>query len=130
MPIRDDGFDDDIEALTAEIEEDVQKIALAWLQAIMSGTPVDKGFHRNEWHLDFGSVNARIEGSPEQPGNTGARLRIAAQFLEGWTVDRGSIFIHNSGPAIEFLDEGSSQQAPQGILDPATAAIRGRFGLS
>ena len=128
MPIRAEGSDDDIEALIDEVETENRKIAFAWLQAIMSGTPIDKGFHRNNWQMDFGSVNPRVEGSPTNvPQGVEA---AAAQFLESWTIDSGSIFIHNSGPAIGFLDEGSSQQAPQGILDPATAAIRGRFGLS
>ena len=144
MPIRDDGFDDDIEALIDEVETETRKIAFDWLQAIMSGTPVDTGFHRNNWQLDFGAVNARVDGSPPPSerqgatitklppldGNSNARLRVAAQFLESWEIDRGSIFIHNSGPAIEFLDDGSSAQADQGILDPATAAVRAKFGLA
>ena len=129
MPITSSGSDDDIKLLIEEAEVNTREVALAWLQAIMSGTPIDKGFHRNNWHIDFGSVNARVEGSPTNvPQGTEA---AATQLLETWTIDSGSIFIHNSAPAIVFLDEGSSKdQAPQGILDPATAAIRGRFGLS
>jgi hypothetical protein len=143
MPIRADGFDDDIEALILEVETETRKIAFAWLQALMIGTPVDTGFHRNNWHLDFGSVNARVEGSappsgrdqalaelPPLDGTSNGRLRAAAGFLETWTIQRGSIFIHNSGPAIEILDSGDgSAQASQGILDPATAAVRAEFGL-
>ncbi|MGI9498545.1 MAG: hypothetical protein ACR2P3_00780 [Geminicoccaceae bacterium] len=143
MPIKATGFDKDIEALTVEVEREVQEIAFAWLQAIMIGTPVDTGFHRNNWHLDFGSVNVRVEGSapasgrdqaltslPPLDGTSSGRLRAAASFLESWTIESGSIFIHNSGPAIEYLDDGSSAQADQGILDLATAAVRAEFGLS
>ena len=142
MPIRAEGFDEEIEKLTLEVETETKKIAFAWLQALMLGTPVDTGFHRNNWHLDFGSVNARVEGSPGPgsgqaltslpplDGTSSGRLRAAAAFLESWNVGRGSIFIHNSGPAIEILDSGEgSAQARQGILDPATAAVRAEFGL-
>lgn len=144
MPIRPKGFDDDIEALIVEVQTETRKIAFSWLQAIMIGTPVDTGFHRNNWHMDFGSVNARVEGSPPPSerqgatinalppldGDSNARLRAAARFLESWNIGQGSIFIHNSGPAIEFLDDGRSAQADQGILDPATAAVRAKFRLA
>lgn len=144
MPIRAEGFDDDLDELIIEVQTRNQEIALTWLQAIMIGTPVDTGFHRNNWQLDFGSVNARVEGSPppsEQAGqaltslppldgDSNARLRAAASFLESWNIDSGSIFIHNSAPAISRLDDGSSKQAPQGILDPATTAVRAKFGLA
>jgi hypothetical protein len=70
-----------------------------------------------------------LEELPPLDGTSNARLREGAAFLEKWTVDQGSIFIHNSGPAIEYLDDGSSAQADQGILDPATAAVRAKFGL-
>lgn len=144
MPIRVEGFDDDINELISEVETRNQEIALTWLQAIMIGTPVDTGFHRNNWQMDFGSVNVRVEGSPPPSerqgqlltslppldGDSNARLRAAASFLESWNIDSGSIFIHNSGPAITRLDAGSSKQAKQGILDPATAAVRAKFGLA
>ena len=142
MPIRAEGFDKDIEALIDEAETEVRKVAFAWLQALMLGTPVNFGFHRNNWHLDFNSANLRVEGSPGPPrekpleslpaldGTSTGRLRAAAAFLESWNITTGSIFIHNSGPAILILDSGEgSKQAPQGILDPATAAVRAEFGL-
>ena len=97
MPITPKGFDDDIEALIDEVETETRKIAFAWLQALMLGTPVDTGFHRNNWHLDFDAVNARVEGSPlpstraaaldDLPpldGTSNGRLRAAASFLESW----------------------------------------------
>ncbi len=143
MPITPKGFDDDIEALIEEVETETRKIAFAWLQALMLGTPVDTGFHRNNWHLDFDAVNARVEGTPGPSsgnprtslppldGANAGRLSAAASFLESWNIRRGSIFIHNSGPAIEILDSGEgSVQARQGILDPATAAVRAEFGLA
>ncbi|MGI9462396.1 MAG: hypothetical protein ACR2OM_00540, partial [Aestuariivirgaceae bacterium] len=90
---------------------------------------------------DIGSINFRFEGSsvgprpptreslPSLDGDSNARINAAAQFLKQWKIDSGDIFVHNSGPAIEFLDEGSSKQAKQGILDPAVAAVRAKFGL-
>jgi hypothetical protein len=143
MPIRAEGFDDDIDHLIEEVETRNREIALTWLQAIMSGTPVDTGFHRNNWQMDFGRVNARLEGEapsgerrgepltslPPLDGASSQRLRAAASLLESWGLGSGSIFIHNSGPAITRLDDGSSAQAKQGILDPATTAVRARFGL-
>ncbi len=142
MPLIPEGFDEDIENLKNEVAEDVRKIVFSWLQAAMIGTPVDTGFHRNNWQLDIGTLRPRVEGSSPQSTRTSAltnlppldgasngRLKAAASFLGTWKIDSGDIFLHNSGPAIVHLDAGRSKQAPQGILDPATAAVRAKFGL-
>jgi len=141
MPITADGFDEDIEALKAEAETHVQKGAFSLLQGAMTGTPVNFGQHRNNWHADIASINLRFEGNPQGPRpstreslppldrESVAHLNAAATLLESWTLESGDIFIHNSGPAIEFLEDGSSAQAPQGILQPAIAAVRAKFGF-
>lgn len=144
MPIRASGFDEEIERMVEEVQITTRRIGFAWYQAIISGTPVDTGQHRNNWHMDFGGVSARFDGStapsrrdkplsqlPPLDGTSNARLGAIAKQLETWKIDSGNIFIHNSGPAIFKLDSGEgSAQAKQGILDPATAAVRAEFGLS
>ena len=127
MPITPKDTDQSIKTLTEDVEGDVREIALAWYRAIKSGTPVDTGFHRENWFADSGAVRARVRGSPESVPQGGDA--VSARSIQSWRLGSGSIFIHNSAPAIVFLDEGSSAQAPQGILDPAFAAVRSRFGF-
>lgn len=119
MPIRVTNLDRDLRAFERELEEEVRPAIIALDQAIVSGTPVDTGRARANWFMDFGSAPDRITTSSAAP-NTGRG--------NAWTVGAGSIFIHNSVEYITYLDEGSSAQAPQGIVDPAFASVRGRFG--
>ena len=116
MVMRYVGKDDANRAVIEGLERDFRKVLVAFDQAVVSITPVDTGRARANWFMDFGSFTARQIGTLSVP-NTSRGNR--------WTVESGNVFYHNSVEYIIYLDEGSSQQAPQGILDPANAAIRG-----
>jgi len=111
------GIDQDIQQLEADIEADTRKIGLQLLQVLLVSTPVDTGYARGNWQVDFGTISPRVEGSRDAPPGvpTGGQIAI-------WQISAGPIIIHNSVEYIEFLDAGSSAQAPQGIIDPAIAA--------
>lgn len=119
MPIVPKNFDRDLKAFEAEFETDVRRVIVTLDQAIVSGTPVDTGRARANWFMDFGSVSDRLTSSLGAP-NTGRG--------NAWKSGDGNVFIHNSVDYIIYLDAGSSAQAPQGIVDPAIAAVRARFG--
>ena len=116
MPIRMRGKEEGLRQVSTEIEQDFRKILIAFDQAVVSGTPVDTGRARANWFMDFGAVRARTTGTLTAPDTSRAGR---------WNLADGNIYFHNSVEYIIYLDQGSSAQASQGILDPANAAIRG-----
>lgn len=128
MPITVRGLDQDIRRLTDELEREIRQIIVATDQAVVSGTPVDLGTLRANWLMDFGSVRARTTTSTAIPDTSRGNA---------WNFGDGNIFIHNSLDYAPVIDAGrgvrdgqlrGSEQAPQGIIDPAIAQIRARFG--
>lgn len=99
-----------------EIERDIRKLIVRADQAIVSRTPVDTGRARANWFLDFGGFSAKTTSGVGAPSTTRGAT---------WTITSGNVFIHNSVEYIVYLDEGSSAQAPQGIVDPAFASLGG-----
>lgn len=128
MPIRVRGVNQDLQALNAELERDVREVIVTLDQAIVSGTPVAEGTLRANWFMDFGNVQERTTTSTAEPDTSRGNA---------WTIGAGNAFIHNSLEYAPVIDAGrgfrdgqfrGSEQAPQGIIDPAIAQIRARFG--
>lgn len=128
MPIRVRGTDRELRAFNTELERDVRQVIVALDQAIVSGTPVDEGPLRANWFMDFGNVRPRTTTGTGAPSTDRGNA---------WIVGDGNVFIHNSLDYAPVIDAGrgfrdgqlrGSEQAPQGIIDPAIAQIRARFG--
>ena len=133
MPIRMVGKDQDLARIKQELEKEFIDFLLEFYAVVTRTTPVDTGYARVNWLIDFGRIVARLVGT--RPNVRGRAPRSGAliaaptgQLLTTWKIEAGNVFIHNSVDYIVFLDEGSSPQADQGILDPALAATRGLLG--
>ena len=126
MPMRLTGKDEAIRLVTDDIETAFNRFLLAFYAAIQSGTPVDTGYHRLNWLVEYGGFVARVVGT--RPARGSAEIPAPAYPAGVWKVTSGSVFFHNSAPVIKLLEEGiqpTARQSPQGILGPALAAIRG-----
>ena len=122
MPIEVRGLAADLKLLDSDAAKFVSELVVFAFQAIISVTPVDTGNARGNWIPQIGGVTGRVIGSRTNPPPVQSDGPI-----RGWKVGRGSITIHNSVEYIQSLDQGSSAQAPQGIVDPAIAAVEARF---
>ena len=104
------GFNADLKkfanAMGLETEVVVRKIAFEVLKGVVQKTPVDTGRAKANWNLGFGQINNRITE------NTTFRL-ITPPKGSGKRI----IYITNHLPYINFLEQGSSKQAPQGMVD-------------
>ncbi len=115
-----------------------KKIALEVLSRVVRRTPVDTGRARGNWNTAIGQVDNTVR----EVQSAGGSEAIAAPGSEGEAgrdaIDRGlaklaelrpfqTVWISNNVSYIEFLDKGSSQQAPEGILAGALAEVRGIF---
>lgn len=127
-------FNKDITKFSAAIGVNVtvvtRKIALDIFASIIRRTPADTGRARASWNINAGSADLSVSPSVKKGGKVpltdkGGSLGIVAAF--------SSIFITNNLVYITFLEEGSSTQAPAGMvkvaLEEATSflskAVRG-----
>lgn len=107
---------------------EVQRMAaLAIDQAVVLGTPVDKGRARSNWQVGLGSApgGTREAFSPGEGGNTGASnaqaaISAAKEVIAGHT--QGDIYLVNNLPYIVPLNNGHSAQAPAGFVELAVQA--------
>jgi hypothetical protein len=111
-------------------ERVVRKAFLAIDQAVVMGTPVDKGRARSNW---LPGKNGPVSGEreafvPGEKGSTGAQNAQAAMDAAAAvaaTYDGGkdqSLHLTNNLPYIGELNRGSSRQAPALFVEAAVAA--------
>ena len=91
----------------------VRKIALEMFRKIILKSPVDTGRFRGNWQLAIGSVP---EGTLELDDKTGtATIAKGAATALGFNAGE-TIFFANNLPYARRLEEGYSQQAPNGMV--------------
>jgi hypothetical protein len=91
----------------------VRKIALEMFRRIILKSPVDTGRFRGNWQLAIGSVP---EGTLELDDKTGtATIAKGAATALGFNAGE-TIFFTNNLPYARRLEEGYSQQAPNGMV--------------
>jgi len=92
-------------------------LALELLGRIVRRTPVDTGNARGNWQLSLTSIPGNV--IPNTTSVSRSPVAEAAPVLQrgGRFADLFSqIFIVNNAEYISFLEDGSSQQAPQGMV--------------
>ena len=117
--------------ITKNMQDAVRRAAIAGDTAAVLKTPVDTARARANW---IASVGAPVFREDEPPAlgsgeaSTAKSLNEGREVINGWTIDRGSIFLTNSVSYIQLLDDGSSNQSPQGMskfaIQAATAELR------
>lgn len=97
----------------------VRKVLLAVDQAVVLATPVDTGRARANWQP---TLDAPASGTLPEPKSAGAGMRqaldaagaVAANYKKGQVVH-----ITNNLQYIEYLNQGSSSQAPANYVGTA-----------
>ena len=110
-------FEDDIRKFqmntARKMELAARKIALELFRRVILKTPVDKGGARSNWQASLGSpATGTVDATDTQAGPT---FRKVISATEGFDVG-DTIYLANNLPYIRRLEEGSSQQAPQGMV--------------
>jgi len=112
--------------IPVNVKTGLKETVLAIDQILVTETPVDTGRARSNWVVGTGPSTAAIEAYvPGKKGETAgqnaeAALRQAREFLD--STDVSVIYISNSLPYIQYLNEGSSAQAPAGFIEAAVEA--------
>lgn len=98
------------------------RLSLEVLRNVVFLTPVDTGRARGNWQLTVGSP---AEGQRDDFKNRDAVSEAAAVLgnLKGLDV----VWVSNNVPYIVYLERGSSQQAPAGMVAVTLATIGAAF---
>lgn len=91
----------------------VQTIALDLDGRIKEKTPVDTGAARASWHVSVGSVEYR------DVGDNSAIARM---------TEPDTVYITNAMEYASALENGHSQQAPQGMVALSIAEVEVKYG--
>lgn len=91
------------------------------------GTPVDTGNARGHWYVAMGGGDPPHDGSAATSGTGAATagLEALARAADNIaTMQLGDVMSWvNDVPYIEALNNGHSQQAPAGMIDPVVASF-------
>jgi len=101
----------------------IRKVAFQLLDLIVRKTPVDTGRARGNWQVavDTEAGEATVDGGP-----AGAVTAIGLSKLASVKAF-STVVIYNNVEYIVFLEEGSSTQAPQGMVQISIAEVESQF---
>ena len=101
-----------------------KRIALDLLRRIVLRTPVDTGRARGNWQTSLGpSANSQLDIFDVNGGGTISR----GAAVIGGAQPFGLMTIFNNVDYIRFLENGSSQQAPSGMVSVSLQEVRTQF---
>lgn len=102
-------------------EDQVKKITMDTVQSLVVSSPVDTGAYRASHIVSIGSGEYGVRG-PETNAVQDAAIQ-AVKFKLG-----NLVYIQNNQPYAERLDNGWSDQAPQGIYSTTFTYITQKYG--
>ena len=103
------------EEVTQTSELEYKAFAFDVFGEVLRKTPVDTGRARANWHIETKAPNYSLEDTTTP--------KIPADLV---VTDYPLIYISNGLEYVEALEDGRSKQAPNGITQPALAAVRSR----
>ena len=95
-----------------EIETVVRKVAFDIYKGITQKTPVDTGRAKANWNIGLGNIDRTIQDATSTELGSAGKLNIPRKG-----TGKKPIFITNSLPYINVLENGSSEQAPNGMVN-------------
>lgn len=108
-----------IEKTKIDMNVVIRKIALDLFSRIVLKTPVRTGRARMNWHVSIGQIRDELidlKGEYSAAGSQQKAIAGATTKILSYSNAELAIFILNNLPYIEVLEEGSSIQAPNGMV--------------
>lgn len=103
-----------IEKAKGKTELAVKKTMIELFNRVIQKSPVDTGRFRANWNCSIGSPNLSTSESTDPSGSV-ASARASATVVS-YTLNGQSVFLTNSLPYAERLENGWSKQAPNGMV--------------
>ena len=109
--------------IAAAVAEASRGLALAVLEGVVARTPVRTGWARANWQVGLERPPKGVLDETDKDGRTTvARGRAAIARARPFET----IWIVNNLPYIGVLEQGSSRQAPRGMVAATLAALAAR----
>lgn len=104
----------------------VKKVMLETFSKVIMKSPVDTGRFRANWIIGYSSPDRATSLNTDKSG-AGTIGQIASE-ITGAKLDGKSIFLTNSLPYSLRLENGYSQQSPQGMVKITLMEISATYG--
>lgn len=117
----DNWFEDEVEGTVLAV---TQKVAMYALSGVVLKSPVDTGRFRANWTTELGSWTAQVTDATDKGGSQAIN---AGQRVIGGASPYQVIYLSNSLPYANRLENGWSNQAPGGMVAITVAEIEVMF---
>lgn len=120
---------DFINVVEADLRKRRNDIAAEVLRSVVVSSPVDTGAYRGNHRVSINSADYSFEIS--QTDKRGQRTISAGMaVIDSANQPFQAIYVQTNLPYAEVLEDGHSQQAPNGVYRPAFAHIRAKYSKS
>ncbi|MBP8005312.1 MAG: hypothetical protein KAZ18_00170 [Acinetobacter sp.] len=117
-------------SFTVKVKQDAEKlisnIGMDLIQGVIIGTPVDEGVARGNW-IASDEPDKTFDKNRKDPTGQGT-INKAFVFFSQKAKLGSLIYLQNNLPYIEKLENGSSDQAPKGMVSTTMNAIKQKYG--
>ena len=117
---------DFIKAIEQDLTQTQKKIVGEVLQGVVMSSPVDTGAFRGNHRVSIGSVDATASSSEKDSSGAGTISKGLQNLIALKPFQ--TVFISNSLPYAYRLENGWSDQAPQGIYRTTFTYITQKYG--
>lgn len=117
---------DFIKAIEQDLTQTQKKIVGEVLQGVVMSSPVDTGAFRGNHRVSIGSVDTTANQSEKDEGGAGTISKGLQNLIA--LKPYQTVFISNSLPYAYRLENGWSDQAPQGIYRTTFTYITQKYG--
>ena len=117
---------DFIKTIEQDLTQTQKKIVGEVLQGVVMSSPVDTGAFRGNHRVSIGSVDTTANQSEKDEGGAGTISKGLQNLIA--LKPYQTVFISNSLPYAYRLENGWSDQAPQGIYRTTFTYITQKYG--
>lgn len=115
------------EEVPRRVQQAQQKIGLQALRGVVLKTPVDTGRARANWQTTIGTpASGELDRQDKSDTNSNIAIAQGSQVVEA-AQPFSVIWLTNNLPYIERLENGYSQQAPNGMVSTTVTEISSQF---
>lgn len=124
------SFLSSVESFSRKVEEETDQLVstlFADLSAkVIEGTPVDTGRSRGNWYPSKDAPSSAYDENYFDP--TAAKAVDRAAVFSLGVKAGGIVWLSSSVPYIDKLENGSSRQAPLGMVSVSLASVSSKYG--
>jgi len=117
-----DGMIRAAENAQRQAERRVKRVAMKAFREINNASPVDKGTFRANWNVSIDSIDRSVD-LEKTTEDVAANVTKATAVLTGQALLGKTVYISNSVPYANKIENGYSPQAPAGVVAPAVTRI-------